>query len=71
MAVADDPILQALERSGLTYEIMACDPAFSDTAEFCAHYGHSLAISANTILVKSKTGEQQTFVRSRSSGTPA
>ena len=56
---ADDPILQALERSGLAYEIMACDPAFSDTAQFCAHYGHSLDFSANTILVKSKTGEEK------------
>ncbi len=43
--------------SGLTYEILPCDPEMADTAIFCAHYGYAAEISANAILVKSKTGE--------------
>ncbi len=50
-------IVGLLEASGLAYEIVACDPELADTAVFCAHYGHSLAHSANTIVVRSKTGE--------------
>ncbi len=56
---AADAILALLEGSGLDFEIMACDPELSDTAAFCAHYGHSLDESANTILVKTKTGEEK------------
>lgn len=35
-------------------EIIDCDPALADTAEFCAHYGYPENHSANTILVASK-----------------
>ncbi len=48
-----------LEASGLAHEIVACDPELADTATFCAHYGYSLAHSANTIVVKSKTGAEK------------
>jgi prolyl-tRNA editing enzyme YbaK/EbsC (Cys-tRNA(Pro) deacylase) len=43
-----------LDRLGARYEVMACDPAFADTAEFCARYGIPLGKSANAILVASK-----------------
>jgi prolyl-tRNA editing enzyme YbaK/EbsC (Cys-tRNA(Pro) deacylase) len=33
---------------------MACDPAFADTATFCAHYGIDPGKSANAILVASR-----------------
>ncbi len=36
------------------HEIVDCDPALADTAEFCAHYGYPLDKSANTILVASR-----------------
>ena len=49
----------AMEACGLDYEIMECDPELADTAVFCAHYGHAMEDSANTILVKSKTGEEK------------
>jgi len=49
----------ALDASGLDYEILECDPEIADTAVFCAHYGHSMADSANAIVVKSKTGEEK------------
>jgi prolyl-tRNA editing enzyme YbaK/EbsC (Cys-tRNA(Pro) deacylase) len=35
-------------------EIVGCDPALADTAEFCAAYGYSLDDSANTIVVIGK-----------------
>jgi prolyl-tRNA editing enzyme YbaK/EbsC (Cys-tRNA(Pro) deacylase) len=52
-----DRIKEILAASGLAHEILACDPALADTATFCAHYGYAPEISANAILVKSKTGE--------------
>jgi prolyl-tRNA editing enzyme YbaK/EbsC (Cys-tRNA(Pro) deacylase) len=54
-----DKIKQILAASGLAHEILPCDPALADTATFCAHYGYAPEISANAILVKSKTGERK------------
>ncbi len=36
------------------HEIVECDPALADTAEFCAHYGYPPEKSANTIVVASR-----------------
>jgi prolyl-tRNA editing enzyme YbaK/EbsC (Cys-tRNA(Pro) deacylase) len=44
----------ALDGVGARYEIMPCDPAFADTAEFCSRYGISPSKSANAILVASR-----------------
>lgn len=52
-------IRAVLEGSGLEHEVIACDPELADTAVFCAHYGYSPAHSANTIVVRSKTGEEK------------
>lgn len=52
-------VREALDASGQEYEIMPCDPALADTADFCAHYGIPPANSANTILVKAKTGGER------------
>ena len=49
-------IRHILERSGLAFEILRCDPELADTAVFCEHYGVSLEDSVNTILIKAKTG---------------
>ena len=46
-----------LEESGLPFEVWDCDPDQADTAHFCAHYGVPPDHSANTILVRSKSGE--------------
>ncbi len=35
-------------------ELLPCDPAYADTAEFCTHYGYDPHDSANTILVASR-----------------
>ena len=39
---------------GVPFEVMTIDPAFVDTAQFCAQYGIPLDQSANTIIVVSK-----------------
>lgn len=52
-------VRRALDACGEAYEIMACDPELADTAVFCAHYQVPLANSANTILVKAKTGGER------------
>ena len=48
-------VLAALERIGLPYEAMPCDPDFADTAAFCERYGVAPEDSANTIVVVAKT----------------
>ncbi len=57
MTALQDRVRNALEASGSDFEIIDCDPSLADTAVFCAHYGYSPDISANAILVKTKTGE--------------
>ena len=52
-------IRSALEASGLAFEVWDCDPELADTTVFCEKYGVSPADSANTILVKTKTGERK------------
>lgn len=49
----------ALESSLVEYEIFPCDPELADTAVFCERYGYPLDVSANTILVKAKTGGER------------
>jgi prolyl-tRNA editing enzyme YbaK/EbsC (Cys-tRNA(Pro) deacylase) len=50
-----DPVLDAAAATGVPYEVVACDPALADTAEFCAAYGYSLGQSANAIVVVGKS----------------
>ena len=49
-----DRLIRALEPLGIEFELFACDPAFADTAAFCAAYGFAPQDSANTILVIGK-----------------
>jgi prolyl-tRNA editing enzyme YbaK/EbsC (Cys-tRNA(Pro) deacylase) len=51
MATLQQAVRRALERTGEPFEVIDCDPALSDTAAFCAHYGYALEDSVNTILV--------------------
>jgi prolyl-tRNA editing enzyme YbaK/EbsC (Cys-tRNA(Pro) deacylase) len=50
-----DPIIAAVDKLGVEYEIVPCDPELADTAEFCAAYGYQLEESANTIVVVGKS----------------
>jgi prolyl-tRNA editing enzyme YbaK/EbsC (Cys-tRNA(Pro) deacylase) len=53
--VTQDDVRRQLDRLGVPYEVIACDPALADTATFCATYGYPLEESANTILVASRS----------------
>src|SRR5215831_9553905 len=44
----------ALDAAGARYEVLPCDPAFADTAAFCARYGIDPGDSANAILVATR-----------------
>jgi len=59
LSIADpDPrVIDALNRLGRAYEVMACDPDLADTAAFCEAYGIPLDRSANTIVVSSRRPE--------------
>ncbi len=50
-------VIADLDRLGLDYEVMACDPALADTVAFCEAYGVPLENSANAILVASRKPE--------------
>jgi len=47
-------VLDVLDATGEPYEVIACDPTFADTAEFCARYGYPPDHSGNAIVVASK-----------------
>ena len=47
----------ALDAIGVSYAVMACDPALADTAAFVEAYGVPLERSANTIVVASRGAE--------------
>jgi prolyl-tRNA editing enzyme YbaK/EbsC (Cys-tRNA(Pro) deacylase) len=54
-----DPV-EAMVRERLVglpveHEIVPCDPALADTADFCAAYGYAAEDSANTIVVIGKS----------------
>lgn len=49
-----DPLANHLDSLGVPNEIIACDPALADTAQFCKAYDYSLDDSANTIVVAGK-----------------
>ncbi len=55
-----DPVLHAATTTGHPFEVVPCDPALADTAEFCATYGYTLDQSANAILVVGK-GEPRVY----------
>lgn len=55
----DQRTVEALDRLGVPYELVPIDPAYADTAEFCAQYSYPLDRSANTIVVASKKEPKQ------------
>jgi prolyl-tRNA editing enzyme YbaK/EbsC (Cys-tRNA(Pro) deacylase) len=56
----DDATIETQVRSqlatlGVEHEIIPCDPALADTANFCAAYGYAPEDAANTIVVIGKS----------------
>lgn len=56
---APESILAALRAVATPFEIIDVDPVHADTADFCKHYGYPPEDSANTIIVRTKTGERR------------
>ena len=54
---ADPSVIADLNRLGIAYEEMECDPDLADTAAFCQAYGIPEEQSANAILVASRKPE--------------
>lgn len=61
VAAMDDVVLNAVAATGVGYEIVPCDPALADTAEFCNAYGYTPDQSANAIVVVGK-GDPRLYV---------
>ena len=53
--MSEDAVRQQLDQLGVEYEIVPCDPALADTAQFCEAYGYAPEDSANTIVVIGKS----------------
>jgi prolyl-tRNA editing enzyme YbaK/EbsC (Cys-tRNA(Pro) deacylase) len=51
----DDRVRAAALAAGVPFEIVPCDPALADTADFCAAYGYALEDSANCVVVVGKS----------------
>lgn len=51
-----EPVQKTVRGLGEQYEVGACaiDPDLADTAEFCAHYGSPLELSANCVVAAGK-----------------
>lgn len=52
-------VAKVLDGLGAPYAVIPIDPAYADTADFCAHYGSRLDRAANTIIVASKKEPKQ------------
>ena len=53
-----EPIVQqTLDDFDIQHEALPCSDELADTARFCEHYGYSLDISANALLIGSTKGE--------------
>lgn len=51
----DSRVREGLDRLGIAYEVVECDPDFADTAQFCERYGFPMETSGNTIIVVGKS----------------
>jgi len=47
-------VLSAAERTGISFDVVPCDPALADTAAFCEAYGYEMGDSANCVVVIGK-----------------
>ncbi len=55
----EERVFSVLDDLGVPYEKIEIDPAFADTAQFCAEYDYDLDSCANTIVVASKRGPRR------------
>ncbi len=53
-AAIEAAVRQAAARTGVTFDVVPCDPELADTAAFCEAYGYSMDDSANCVVVIGK-----------------
>ena len=58
--VPNDEVIDQIDKLGVDYEVVPCDPLLADTAAFCEAYGYGLDESANAIVVVGKS-EPRTY----------
>ena len=61
MAKLQKQVQESLEKHGLEYKVIECDPDLADTASFCKEYGFKPEQSVNTILIASRKIEPQVY----------
>src|SRR5262245_26644705 len=61
MPTPEEVVAAAVEKLGVSFELIEIDPAYADTAAFCEKYGYPVDRSCNTIIVASKK-EPKKFV---------
>lgn len=59
MANPEQNVIEALQRTEISFEIINIDPEFSDTAAFCERYAYPPENTCNTIIVVSKRGQKK------------
>jgi len=59
MTEIEQQIFEALDKTGISYEVIRIDPDYSDTAFFCEKYGFPVEQTCNTIIVTSARGEKK------------
>ena len=52
-------VVAVLQRTGVPFEVLDCDPDYADTVAFCERYGYALDTCGNTIIVGSKKEPKQ------------
>lgn len=48
-------VLECLQKYGIEFRVLECDPQLADTAAFCSHYGFDPEQAANAIVVAGKS----------------
>jgi prolyl-tRNA editing enzyme YbaK/EbsC (Cys-tRNA(Pro) deacylase) len=51
----EEQVRAAALATGVAFDVVSCDPALADTADFCAAYGYAPEDSANCVVVVGKS----------------
>ena len=54
MSDLEQRVIESVNRTGVSYELIEIDPSYSDTNSFCEKYGYRFEETCNTIIVTSK-----------------
>lgn len=59
MTGLEQSVIEAVNHTGIPYEVVEIDPEFSDTVALCERYGIPPGQTCNMIIVTSKKGEKK------------